>query len=144
MPDQRRTHSRFRSWVGLFGLGLAVGHLPMTIANAAGVPSGVWSARGAVLTIGAQRSQIEFDTGTAAIAGPLVVDGQGRFRTTAQFESYMGGPQRLDQPPLLRKATIAGRIVGDTLALTMQIDGERAPRRFSMTQGRAAKLIRPL
>jgi hypothetical protein len=116
----------------------------MTTAHAASVSPGTWRTSDAVMTIGAKQTRIDLGTGSAAIDGPLKTDAAGRFDATGHFELFKPGPQRADQPPKLLMAHIQGRVTANTVEMTMRVDGERAMRKFIFTQGRVAKLIRPM
>ena len=116
--------------------------MSVTSAQAAPVASGVWRAPGAVLTIGGQRSRIELATAEASIDGPINADAQGRFKTKGQFQTYTPGPQRADEPPMMRHAHIQGRVTADRLEMTVQVEGESTMRRYVFKKGQPAKLIR--
>ena len=121
-----------------------VSFMAITSASAATVQPGVWSGNGATLTTAPQQSRIDVGTGVALIKGPLQTDAKGNFKAMALFEVYAPGPQRADVAPVMRKAHIAGRLVGTSIEVTMHIEGERAMRKFMLKQGRGAKLIRPM
>jgi hypothetical protein len=118
--------------------------MSMTSAAAATVQPGSWSGTGATLTTAAQQSRIDVGTGVAVIKGPLQTDSKGNFKATGLFEVYAPGPQRADVAPVMHKAHVAGRVIGTSIELTMHVEGERATRKFVLTQGRVAKLIRPM
>ena len=124
----------------------AAGIMTMSIDDAAAgtMASGTWSTRGASLVVGAEQSKLELDTGAAVINGPLKIDAAGRFKASGSFEHYLPGPQRADEPSAMHKVLIKGRLTGATITMTMQVAGERGTRKFLLTQGRPAKLIRPL
>jgi hypothetical protein len=118
--------------------------MSMTSADAATIQPGSWRGNGAVLTTAPQQTRIELGTGMAVIKGPLTVDSAGRFKATGMFETYAPGPQRADVPPVMHMAHIQGRVVGTAIELTLHVEGERAMRKFTLAQGRVAKLIRPM
>ena len=128
------------------GTAAAFGAMTMSVNGAAAgtVASGTWSTRGASLVVGAEQSKLELDTGAAVINGPLKIDAAGRFKASGSFEHYLPGPQRADEPSAMHKVLIKGRLTGATITMTMQVAGERGTRKFLLTQGRPAKLIRPL
>jgi hypothetical protein len=118
--------------------------MSMSSASATTVQAGTWRGNGAVLTTTAEQSRIDVGTGLAVIKGPLKTDAKGNFKVMGMFEAYEPGPQRADVAPKMHLAHIQGRVTGTTIALTMHVDGERAMRKYVFTQGRVAKLIRPM
>ena len=128
------------------GTAAAFGAMTMSIDDAAAgtMASGTWNTRGASLVVGAEQSKLDLDTGAAVINGPLKMDAAGRFEASGSFEHYLPGPQRADEPSAMHKVLIKGRLTGATITMTMQVAGERGTRKFLLTQGRPAKLIRPL
>ena len=116
----------------------------MSSAHASTVAPGRWGATGAMMIVGPTKSSIDVGTGVATIDGALRTDASGHFKASGHFEVYSPGPQRADQPPVLKPARFEGVMSGQSLALTIHVGGEKAARHFTFTQGRVAKLFRPL
>ena len=109
---------------------------------AAPAPNGIWGAKDAVLTIGAQQSRIEWGHAAAAIDGPIKTDANGRFKLTGHYHTYTPGPDRVGATPAMRDAHIEGRITGNSMQMTIHVAGERAARRYIFTKGQQTKLHR--
>jgi hypothetical protein len=141
--DSRHRRSSF-SRRGLFifmGISLMS---PVDVSAASTAANGVWGTTDAVLTIGARQSRIEWGNAEAAINAPITPDANGRFKTTGHYHTYTPGPDREGASPAARDARIEGRIVGDSMEMTLHISGERAARRYVFKKGKQAKLHRML
>ncbi len=124
---------------------ILLGSFLMSSASASGAapsPNGIWGAKDAVLTIGAKQSRIEWGHAAAAIDGPLKTDANGRFKLTGQYHVYTPGPDRVGAAPAVRDAHIEGRILGNSMQMTIHVAGERAVRRYVFTKGQQTKLHR--
>jgi hypothetical protein len=133
----------FQAFRHLFSIA-GVAFMTTSSADAGPVQPGTWSGNGAVLTTSPQQTRFDVGSGLAVIKGPLNADAKGQFKTTGMFEVYKPGAQRADDRPVMRMAHFQGRVMGPTVELTMHVEGERAMRKFVLTQGRVAKLIRPM
>jgi hypothetical protein len=135
-----------RSFRSLLGITALLGATLMSSANASAAktsaPTGVWGTTNGVLTFGAKQSRIEWGHGEVAIDGSVKVDANGRFKAKGRYYAYTPGPDRIDASPAMRDAHIEGRIVGDSMQLTMHVDGEREIRRFVFKKGQQTKLHR--
>lgn len=106
--------------------------------------SGVWGARGAMLTVGADGARLEQDCASGSF-GPVHIDAHGRFKTTGRFETFQPGPQRadVDEAPggAGGNASFDGVVQGNTLRLTVHPAGAPA-HDLTLTRGMRVKLIR--
>jgi len=106
--------------------------------------SGVWGARGAILTVGADGARLEQDCASGSF-GPVRVDAHGRFKANGRFETFQPGPQRadVDEAPggAGGNASFDGAVNGNTLRLTIH-SAEGGAHDLTLTKGMRVKLIR--
>ena len=114
-----------------------------TSAGAAGEElQGVWSAPGALLTVGPDGAVFRQDCSEARF-GPVLPDKSGAFRATGAWEDHAPGPQPADAPPPRQDAILEGQFRDDALVLTVRRAGGAA-QSFTLLKGKRAKLIRCL
>ena len=117
--------------------------IAMAAVSAASPPLlGTFSNGDAVFIAGADRSELKLGCSGGSIGGPIHLDGHRRFVATGSFEDHNPGPQMVEdgvqaQPPV----RFAGRVSGDTLALTVERRGA-PPLKLSLRRGPVPKLVR--
>jgi hypothetical protein len=98
------------------------------------VPEGTWGGEGIALDVKDTTAAVEFDCAHGTLSGPLRLDSQHRFSVAGEFTRERGGPVRRDELPPAA-ATYTGRLDGDTLTLTVGVEGkEIGP--YRLTKGR--------
>lgn len=114
------------------------GTVPNTLA-------GEFSSAGASFVARADGSRLTLGCADASIAGPVHLDGQGRFSVTGEMQQYAPGPQMVESgqaaksPPVRLK----GRLSGRNLELTV-LRPDVAPETLHLTRGPAGKMVRCL
>jgi hypothetical protein len=118
--------------------------VPMTSSNKqkAQIATGVWGGLHINLEVGSNSAKVEFDCAHGAIAGPLVVDANGKFELHGSFTQERGGPVRADETPESRPATYSGTIKGTTMTLILKVAGVDEPETFTLERGKAADLFK--
>jgi len=81
------------------------------------VVTGNWGGQHIGLTATANSSEIEYDCAAGTIAGPIVLDGAGRFTAIGTHTIGHGGPMRIDEVPDTHPARYDGRIRGNRMEL---------------------------
>ncbi len=105
--------------------------------------TGIFGGDRATLTLTANGGRLVMDCAESLIAEPVRPDAAGRFSVTGSHEDYAPGPQQADVPPPAARASFAGKLVGDTLELTITAaNNSRSVLR--LTRGRAVKPVRCL
>ena len=118
--------------------------LPISATAKEAALNGVWGAQDAVLTVGPQSSRIEWGHAEAIIDGPIKIDANGAFKALGHYQAYAPGPDRIDAARPKSDAQFEGRVVGDSIKMTMRITGERATRHYVFKKGLRTKLHRML
>lgn len=79
-------------------------------------------------------AQVTFDCAHGTIDAPVKPDARGAFTVAGTFTPQRPGPTRDDGPAAI-KATYSGTIAGDAMRLRVAIEGQDAPREFTLTRG---------
>jgi hypothetical protein len=103
--------------------------------------TGIWGGDQTILTLRANGGSLESSCAQGQITGAVVLDDKGQFAAEGSFQTFRGGPQRDDESGAPR-AAFTGKVKGDTMVLTIQ--GEGAPRRFTLTRDARPRLLRCL
>ena len=115
----------------------------MTATGAATPPlTGEWGGDRARLTLTAAGGRIDYDCGSGTINGPLRLDAKNRFKASGRHEEFSSGPTPADVAPKAHATFYSGSLMGDTLALVVQITGEPKPRTLTLVRDKRIKLIR--
>lgn len=111
----------------------------------AGDPAGAWGGDHIALSITADGGTLEYDCAAGTIAGAVTVDAAGRFGAFGTHDIGHGGPARQDEIPDRHPASYQGRIIGDTMTLTVTLtDTGTLVGTFGLTRGAAARIVRCL
>ncbi|HYX41875.1 MAG TPA: hypothetical protein VE821_09275 [Pyrinomonadaceae bacterium] len=104
------------------------------------VATGVWGGEHVRLQVTDDGATIEYDCAHGTLAGPLALDGQGRFSVTGTY-AREGGPVRVDAAPAGVPARYTGSVQGRTLTLTTTLtDKDQNVGTFTLTQGSEGRL----
>ena len=106
------------------------------------IPRGVWGGTHIHMDVGERSATIEYDCARGEIAGPLTVDGQGKFRLPGTFTAERGGPIRADDEPRAQPATYSGEIKGTTMTLTLKVSGVDETETFTLEKGKQGELFK--
>jgi len=113
-----------------------------TQPTSAPVKSGQWGGQHIAMTVGASRSDVEFDCGTATITGPLDADSAGAFSANGTFLPERPGPVTPD-PPASRPMRLSGTVKGDQMQVKIALtDKNEDLGDFSLTLGGDARLVK--
>ncbi len=82
---------------------------------------GAWGGEHLALTVTERGGALEFDCAAGEISEPLEVDAGGRFEAAGVFIPGQGGPVQAGEAPLRRPARYAGRVVGQTMTLSLTL-----------------------
>ncbi|HKV32914.1 MAG TPA: hypothetical protein VJP89_01195 [Pyrinomonadaceae bacterium] len=107
-----------------------------------GIPRGEWGGTHINMNVGEQLAKLEFDCAHGEISGPLSVDGEGKFKLPGTFTPERGGPVRADEAARARPAIYSGTIKGNTMTLTMKIEGSDETESFTLEKGKAGELFK--
>lgn len=106
------------------------------------IPRGEWGGLHISMNVGERSATIEYDCAHGEIPGPLNVDGGGKFSLPGTFTPERGGPVRADETLPSRKATYSGTIKGNTMTLTLKVEGSDETETFTLEKGKAAELFK--
>jgi hypothetical protein len=106
------------------------------------IPRGEWGGVHISMNVGEKSATIEYDCAKGVIEGPLAVDDAGEFNLRGSFTSERGGPVRADETPREQAAMYSGTIKGNTMTLTLKIDGEDDSETFTLEKGKTGKLVK--
>ena len=122
--------------VALSGVGLVYSRMMQ------GIPRGEWGGTHINMSVGEQSAKLEFDCAHGEIPGPLTVDGEGKFKLPGTFTPERGGPVRADETSRATPAMYSGTIKGNTMTLTMKIEGSDETESFTLEKGKEAELFK--
>lgn len=110
----------------------------LTMTAAAPPPlTGVWSGDRVTLTLTDTGGSLLEDCASATLDAPVRRTKTG-FSASGRREDHAGGPQRADVPPGFATIRLTGDIEGETVALTVAIDGG-ASSTYRLQAGRRLK-----
>jgi hypothetical protein len=101
---------------------------------------GEWGGEHVSLTITDAGSSLLFDCAVGTIPGPFTVDAQGRFDLSGTFTPGTGGPEPITPRPA-QGATYSGRVSGQSMSLTVAIDGDLPAFSYELKQGEPPQLF---
>jgi len=93
---------------------------PTGADGAATVKAGLWGGTHIAMTVGAGRTDIEFDCATASISGSLDTDGGGAFTETGTFQPERPGPSTPAAPPP-RPMQLSGTVNGNEMRVNVRL-----------------------
>ena len=105
------------------------------------IAKGVWGGNHINIEVGEKSATIEYDCAKGMIEGPLVVDGNGHFNWRGTHTMERGGPVRQDDNPKQHPATFTGSIKGNTMTLTLKLDGFD-DETFTLEKGKPGELFK--
>lgn len=124
----------------------------MACVNAGPPPNvlGQWGGDNIRLTIDALGGRIDYECGAGTIDTSIQLDPQNRFKANGKHDDFSAskaggsGPTDADAVPSIRGARYSGKVDGNQMSLTVQVDGDNAVRSFTLIRGKSVKLIRCL
>src|ERR1044071_8188775 len=103
--------------------------------------AGVWGGDHVRMEVGEGGVSFEFDCGAGNIDRPVALDGEGRFDAKGTFVAEHAGPVRRGEEANTRPASYKGHVRGDTLTLTLTLEGaEEAGNTYTLTRGSEGRL----
>jgi len=105
------------------------------------IATGVWGGEHIHMEVGAKSATIEYDCANGVINGPLVVNSNGEFNLRGTHTMERGGPIRPNAEPKARPATYTGSIKGNTMTLTVKLDGSD-DETFTLEKGKPGELVK--
>ena len=106
------------------------------------IATGVWGGEHVHMKVGAKSATIEYDCAKGVINGPLVVDSKGEFNLHGTHTMERGGPIRADAEPKAHPATYTGSIKGNTMTLTLKLEGSDDNETFTLEKGKPGELVK--
>jgi hypothetical protein len=101
----------------------------------------VWGGPHVHLVMTAKGAELEFDCAHGQIKAPIKGDSEGRFDLPGTFVRERGGPIRSDETPAEEAVRYSGRIVGDSMTLTITlVDSHEKLDTFSLARGKEGRL----
>jgi len=105
------------------------------------IATGLWGGQHISIDVGEKSATIEYDCASGVINGPLVVDSNGNFDLRGIHKMERGGPVRADDNSKGQPATYTGSIKGDTMTLTLKIEG-LDEETFTLEKGKPGELVK--
>lgn len=111
------------------------------LSAVARIPEGGWGGVGIQLVVRGDGAEIEYDCANGSLDGPLALDGEGNFSINGTHTREHGGPIRINEKSQSRPARYTGRVQGQSMSLTVTIDGaSEALGTFTLTRGTPGRL----
>jgi hypothetical protein len=104
------------------------------------VQAGTWGGDHIGLEVSATGATVEYDCAHGTIDGALALDGQGRFEARGSHVAERGGPVREGDAQRGVPARYRGTVSGDTMTLTVTLDGGEEVGTFTLTRGRTPRI----
>jgi hypothetical protein len=105
------------------------------------IATGLWGGQHISIEVGEKSATIEYDCASGVINGPLVMDSNGNFNLRGIHKMERGGPVRADENPKEHPATYTGSIKGDTMTLTLKLEG-LDEETFTLEKGKQGELVK--
>ena len=105
------------------------------------IPAGAWGGDHISIDVGEKSATIEYDCAHGVIEGPLTIDASGRFNLRGTHAPERGGPVRADEQPGSLPAKYVGSIRGNTMTLTLKLEGFD-DETFTLEKGKEANLFK--
>jgi hypothetical protein len=116
---------------------------PLAGTDAPRVPSGTWGGDRIRLDVTSSGANIEYDCAHGTIDEAIVVDGTSRFSVAGTHTFERGGSIRSGKAPDRHPARYNGRVVGDTMEITVAVtDTNRRIGRFMVFLNHSARLVK--
>ena len=120
----------------LCGIGLVYSRMKQ------GMPRGEWGGEHINMSVDDRSAKLEFDCAHGYIAGPLTVDGQGKFQLRGTFTPERGGPIRAGESQREQPATYSGEINGNKMTLVLKVGDSDETETFTLEKGKTARLVK--
>lgn len=119
----------------------------LELASAAGAPApleGAWAGDRLQLVIDAAGGRVTSDCASGSFAGPVKLGEAGSFSVLGAFNAQQPGPQGADEPHTPAKARYVGEVGGDTMKLSIFVEGAATAEVYHLRKGARVKLVRCL
>jgi hypothetical protein len=107
------------------------------------LPEGTWGGSHIQMTVGTQGATLELDCAHGAIAEPIRIGRDGRFRVSGTYAPEHGGPTR-ESEATDRPAVYTGHVDGQTLSLAIAFEGGEEVGTFELVHGRSGRITKCL
>jgi hypothetical protein len=102
--------------------------------QAKAVATGTWGGEHIILEVSEKGAEVDFDCAHGQISQPMALDQRGDFDVPGTFAPEHGGPVLRDEPMNSNPARYSGRVLGDTMTLTV-MQGKETVGTFTLTHG---------
>ncbi|HKB09446.1 MAG TPA: hypothetical protein VKD69_02290 [Vicinamibacterales bacterium] len=111
-------------------------------ASESNVRTGRWGGPHVAMTVTPERTDLEFDCGSASVDGAIPTDRDGAFTVTGTFLQERPGPTRPDGPPS-RPMRLTGRVNDDAMTINVRLtDSNEDLGSFTLAFGADARLVK--
>jgi hypothetical protein len=144
MSDPERSR-RILRWT--LALSLFAGSCASSQAADRGSPlaEGTWGGPHIELAVGPRGATVELDCAHGAIAEPILVGSDGRFKVSGTFVQEHGGPVREGEERQGKPAVYTGSVEGATLTLSIALaEGGEEAGTFHLVRGRSGRIMKCL
>ena len=108
-------------------------------------PVGPWGGDHIRIDVTSSGATLEYDCAHGTIDEPIVVGDGSRFSAAGTHTFEHGGPIRVDEPPNRHPARYEGRVVGDTMEITVTVtDSRQRIGQFMLFLNHPARLLKCL
>jgi hypothetical protein len=112
------------------------------VAPDSSIKAGRWAGPHVAMTVTAERTDIEFDCGSASVDGAIPLNRDGAFAVAGTFVQERPGPTTIDGPPR-RPMRLAGSVKDDTMEMRVTLtDHDENVGNFTLTFGADARLVK--
>src|SRR5262249_37313245 len=127
----------------LLAAGAAVATCAMPFAAPdSNIKAGRWGGPHVAMMVTAERTDIEFDCGSASVDGAIPLDREGSFAVTGTFVQERPGPTRPEGPPR-RPMRMTGSVKDDSMDMRMTLtDQNEDVGSFTLAFGADARLVK--
>lgn len=109
------------------------------------VAIGSWGGRHVRMEVTGTGAQLEFDCAHAAITEPLRLGAGGSFDLSGRYKQEHGGPIRSDEDQDGQPARFKGHVTGQTMTLTITLEGSNEPAgSYTLEFGKATRIMKCL
>lgn len=106
----------------------------------ASLAEGTWGGPHIELAVGRDGVTVDMDCAHGAVAEPVVLGTDGRFRASGTYVPERGGPEREGGESAGRPAVYSGRLDGETLTLVITLEGAEEIGTFTLQHGRSGRI----
>ena len=100
-----------------------------------------WGGNHIQIDVRGDIAKVEFDCAHGEISKPVKTDSEGNFDLPGTFVSEGGGPTRADREPAARSVKYRGKIVGDTMTLSITFsDNNESAGSFTLKRGKQGRI----